>query len=191
MSNHGRFYEDEVIRRSWFNPEELLQSIGVQTGMTFMDIGCGDGFFTIIVAKMVGEKGTVYAVDTNADAIETLKKKAQTQGIANIIAIVANAESAVLCRKCADIIFFSMVLHDFENSSKVLKNAIQMIKPEGLLVDLDWKKLEMPFGPPYKIRLSEHEALTLIHDAGFKGKTSRHVGLYHYLLTATPRKTKE
>ena len=41
-----------------------------------------------------------------------------------------------------------MDLHDFNDPVKVLQNAKQMIKPNGQLIDLDWKKIEMPFGPP-------------------------------------------
>ena len=152
--------------------------------MTFMDIGCGDGFFSILAAKKVGEKGKVYAVDSDASGIEKLNSKAKTEGLKNIIAKVGSAEETVFCGKCADFVFFSMVLHDFSDPAKVLQNAKQMIKPAGRLVDLDWKKMDMPFGPPVKIRFSKEYASGLIEEAGFQIECVEDVGLYHYVINA-------
>src|SRR4030067_511676 len=107
MGCHGNFSLDETTRRSWYNPEAIL--VDLKAGMTFADIGCGDGYFAVLAAKKVGAKGKVYAMD----------------------------------------------LHDFRDPAKVLFNAKEMLKPSGLVVDLDWKKVSMPFGPPVSIRFSE------------------------------------
>ena len=127
MVCHGGFALDEATRRSWYTPEAILQDL--HSGMMFMDIGCGDGFFSILAAKKVGGKGKVYAVDSDASAIEKLNCKAKTEGLENIIAKVGAAEETVFCSKCADFVFYSMVLHDFADPAKVLQNAKQMIKP--------------------------------------------------------------
>ena len=108
--------------------------------MVFADIGCVDGFFSVLASKTVGAKGKVYAVDTDSSAIEKLKRKAQMEGLKNITAVVGKAEETVFCSKCADFVFYSMDLHDFHDPAKVLRNACEMIKADGLLVDLDWKK---------------------------------------------------
>jgi hypothetical protein len=77
-----------------------------------------------------------------------------------------------------------MDLHDFADPLKVLQNAKQMVKPSGLLIDLDWKKQEMPFGPPFSIRFSEEKASGLIEAAGFKVSDVKDAGPHHYLITA-------
>jgi hypothetical protein len=61
-----------------------------------------------------------------------------------------------------------------------------MMKPSGLLVDLDWKKLEMSFGPPERIRFSEQQAQNLMEQAGFKVESVKEAGRYHYVITAKP-----
>jgi ubiquinone/menaquinone biosynthesis C-methylase UbiE len=73
MVCHGGFALDGATRRSWYSPEAILQDL--HSGMTFMDIGCGDGFFSILAAKKIGEKGKVYAVDSDAFGIEKLSTK--------------------------------------------------------------------------------------------------------------------
>jgi ubiquinone/menaquinone biosynthesis C-methylase UbiE len=184
MTCHGGFALDEATRRSWYNPDDILQDL--RFGMTFADIGCGDGFFTILAAKKVGKKGRVYAVDVDASAIKKLNSKAEVEGLKNIIAKVGIGEETVFCNKCADFVFYSMVLHDFDDPLKVLKNAKKMIKANGRLIDLDWKKQEMPFGPPVKIRFSEENASNLMKNAGFQIDHIKAVGNYHYVVTGKP-----
>ena len=83
-------------------------------------------------------------------------------------------------------VFYSMDLHDFHDPVKVLQNARQMVKSNGQLIDLDWKKIEMPFGPPVAIRFSEEKASDLIRSAGFTVTGVKNVGPYHYVVTAKP-----
>jgi ubiquinone/menaquinone biosynthesis C-methylase UbiE len=182
---HGGFNLDESIRRSWYSPEAILESLG--EGMVFADVGCGDGFFTLLAAKKVGLKGKVYAVDIDAQAIGRLKDKAALLGLQNIATEVGSAEEAVFCSKCVDMVFYSMVLHDFSDPTCVLKNAWNILKPTGILIDLDWKKMQVPFGPPYEIRFSEDYASTLLQNAGFEVIDVKDVGAYHYVLDAKPK----
>ncbi|MBN1244003.1 class I SAM-dependent methyltransferase [Candidatus Bathyarchaeota archaeon] len=185
MSNHKHFGEGAI--RKWHHPEISLESIGLRSGMTFMDVGCGYGFFTIPAAQIVGEKGKVYAVDINASAIDQLKREAAEKGLKNIRADVGEAEETVFCDACADIVFYSTVLHDFREPAKVLHNAKKMIKPDGTLVNLDWKKKPMPFGPPVQIRFSEEQASNLIKQAGFTIESVKDVGDDFYIVTAKPQ----
>jgi ubiquinone/menaquinone biosynthesis C-methylase UbiE len=182
MGCHGGFSLDEATRRSWYNPDAILKDL--RFGMVFVDVGCGDGFFSILAAKKVGDKGRVYSVDIDPKAIEKLKKKAKAEGLVNITSVVGRAEDTVFCEQCADFVFYSMNLHDFADPEKVLQNAKQMIKPDGHLIDLDWKKQEMHFGPPFTIRFSEEQTFGLLRSAGFSVTNSQYAGPYHYIVIA-------
>ncbi len=183
----GYRYIEEAVRRRWHEPETTLKNIGLSAGMVFMDIGCGDGFFTIPAARIVGETGKVYAVDVKASAIERLKRKAAEESLKNINAVVGAAEETVFCNECADTVFYSSVLHDFKDPAKVLRNAKRMLKPSGKLVDLDWKKKSSVFGPPVQIRFSEEQAANLIKQAGFTIESMKDAGGNFYLVTAKPQ----
>jgi ubiquinone/menaquinone biosynthesis C-methylase UbiE len=162
--------------------------VGLRKGSTFVDIGCGKGFFTIPAAKLAGRNGKVYGVDVNAEAIDFLNKKANMAGLDNLTLKVGSAEETLLCEACADLVFFGIVLHDFDNVHEVLANARRMLKPSGLLADLDWKKEPMPFGPPLRIRFSEKDAVDIIEKADFKIESAKAIGQYNYLIVAR-RKT--
>jgi ubiquinone/menaquinone biosynthesis C-methylase UbiE len=191
MVCHGGFSLDEAKRRSWYNPEEVIADL--KEGDTFVDVGCGDGYFSILAAKKVGAKGKVYAVDRDPQGIEKLKSKAQTEGLSNIEAKAGKAEEVVFCKGCADMVFYSMDLHDFDDAAKVLQNAALMVKPSGLLVDLDWKKLGWEkqgaqVGPPEHIRFSQEHAAELIGAAGFTVQSAEEAGPFHYIIKAKLRR---
>jgi len=90
--------------------------------------------------------------------------------------VLGRAEDTVFCEACADIVFFGMVLHDFSDPAKVLRNAGRMLKADGRLVDLDWKKEPMELGPPTGIRFSEEEAIRRIEAARFRTEAVKDSG---------------
>jgi ubiquinone/menaquinone biosynthesis C-methylase UbiE len=171
----------------WHHPKLNLENVGLRAGMVFMDIGCSYGFFTIPAAQIVGEHGKVYAVDVSASAISRLKHEAAEKGLKNVTAKVGAAEETVFCEACADMVFYSIVLHDFRDPAKVLQNARQMLKPTGTLVNLDWKKKLMPIGPPVRIKFSEEQASSLIEQAGFTIESVKDLGSNFYIVVAKPK----
>jgi ubiquinone/menaquinone biosynthesis C-methylase UbiE len=175
---------DDHDRRKWQNPEAILSSIGLKSSFTFIDMGCGDGFFALPAARIVGKKGKVYGLDTNAESIARLKEQASREGLKNLYLTIGRAEETIICKSCADIIFVGMALHDFQDPSKVLENATSMARPTGRLVNLDWKKEPMELGPPLRIRFSQEMAVRLIEGAGFTVETVTDSGPYHYLVIA-------
>jgi ubiquinone/menaquinone biosynthesis C-methylase UbiE len=184
LSWHSVHHGDDVERRKWQNPEAILSKIGLKQGQTFIDVGCGDGFFAIPAARMVGVKGRVYAVDIDSDAIACLKQKAEKEGLTQITLQVGEAERVIFCEDCADFVFFGIVLHDFYDSSKVLVNARKMLKSSGCLVNVDWKKQQAKLGPPANIRLTQQEAAGLIEKAGFIVDCIEESGKEHYMVMA-------
>jgi ubiquinone/menaquinone biosynthesis C-methylase UbiE len=182
----GRFRHDDEARKQWQDPETILSDIGLGPGMAFADIGAGEGYFAIPAARKVGPSGKVYALDINADSIAQLLKTADAEGLGNVVARSGPGETTVLCESCADIVFFGIDLHDFADAQVVLQNARKTIKPDGKLVNLDWKKESMELGPPVEIRFNEATAVYLITEAGFVVESVTDHGPYHYMVIASP-----
>jgi ubiquinone/menaquinone biosynthesis C-methylase UbiE len=183
----NRFLNDEKERRKWQSPEAILAEIGVKGGFTFVDVGCGHGFFALPAARLVGNEGSVYGLDADWEAIRRLRVEAAKEKLRNLKLKAGMAEETIFCDSCADIVFFGIVLHDFRDPNKVLSNAKKMLKPTGRLIDLDWKKETMQLGPPLRIRFSERQASSIIERAGFSIDEVKKEGLYHYLIVATPK----
>src|SRR5665647_622919 len=173
-----QFRSDDTERRQWQDPEKILSSIGVEQGMVFVDIGCGDGYFALPAARKVGHRGKVYANDIDPGAIGRLHIQAEKEGLNHIFADVKAAEETMVCEECADRVFFGIDLHDFADAAVVLRNAKKMLRPSGLLIDLDWKDEPMLFGPPPEKRFSVEKAKNLITSAGFRIISVRESGPY-------------
>ena len=186
MNSRKRFLGEATMKK-WYHPQINLETFGLSAGMVFMDIGCGYGYFTIPAAQIVGEQGKVYAVDVSTSAINRLKREAAEKGLKNVTTKVGAAEETIFCEACADMVFYSIVLHDFRDPAKVLQNAKQMLKPTGTLVNLDWKKKLIPIGPPVRIKFSEEQASNLIKQAGFTIESVKDLGSNFYIVTAKPQ----
>lgn len=182
--NKRRFRADDPERKTWQDPDKIFSAIGLSAGMVFVDIGCGEGYFTLPAARTVGIGGKVLAADINPDAVAALWESAANEGIDNLSAEVKAAEETVFCEGCGDIVFFGIDLHDFADPQKVLRNARKMLKPSGKLIDLDWKDEPMDFGPPQEKRFSVHKAQGMIEAAGFRILSVQDAGPYHYLISA-------
>ena len=185
---HGkrRFRHDDEDRRQWQDPDAILAAIGLGPDMVFIDLGCGEGYFSLPAARIVGEKGRVFALDINPESIGNLETAAEQESLGNVTAMAGEGESTIFCEECADIVFFGIVLHDFADPAKVLRNARRMIKQTGKLINLDWKKEQTGLGPPVEIRFDEDTASRLISEAGFAVEVVTESGPCHYLITAKP-----
>jgi len=171
-------------RRQYQNPEDILAKIGLTSGMTFIDVGCGGGFFAMPAARIVGNTGKVIGFDVNIEGLEALKELAAKEGLYHVDVAAGSAEETVLCEKCADIIFFGLVVVHLQEPVKALVNAGKMLKTGGRAVVFDWKKKLTRQGPPMEQRLSEKQVTGFIEAAGMKPISVGETGPYHYVITA-------
>jgi len=80
----GGYFIDNRLRRLLHKPKKILGPY-LREGMAVMDFGCGMGFFSIPMAKMVGKGGTVIAADLQAKMLQVVRKRAERAGVAQTI----------------------------------------------------------------------------------------------------------
>jgi ubiquinone/menaquinone biosynthesis C-methylase UbiE len=73
---------DNFLRRIFQNPKKIVGEY-IKKRDTIIDLGCRPGFFSIDMAKMVGEKGKVYSVDLQREMLDKVKKKANRYHLSN------------------------------------------------------------------------------------------------------------
>jgi ubiquinone/menaquinone biosynthesis C-methylase UbiE len=169
-------------RKEWQDPQKIVTEIGVKEGMTVADLACGPGFFVVPLAKAVGEKGRIYAVDKSQVMLEYLKSNiARTKTNAEIVKIIeADVSKTSIPSSSCDIVFFANILHDLDNPEAFLNEAKRISKPHAILVDIDWKDVNNGFGPPLEVRMSETKAKTILADNGLFIQSNIDAGPYHY-----------
>jgi ubiquinone/menaquinone biosynthesis C-methylase UbiE len=124
------------IRKLRQNPTQILAPY-VKEGMTALDVGSAMGFFSLPMAKLVGEKGKVVAVDLQERMINSLIRRARKAGLSSIIdAYVCSANSLGL-EEFAGQIDFALafaVLHEFPAIPPALLEISHALKPGGILL---------------------------------------------------------
>ncbi len=162
-------------------PEALLRSLGLKEGNTFADVGCGPGFFTLPAAGVVGPAGVVYAIDTQQEMLESLKKRNPP---ANVVPIKSGDHSIPLEGSCADVALVAFALHEADDKTLFIGEVKRILVKGGTLAVLDWKKQVEEHGPPVEDRLTEAEAGALLEKAGFTSIETASLNGSHYRISA-------
>jgi len=113
-------------------PEKKLREIGIQPGWSVMDFGCGIGSYSLVAAKLVGEKGTVYAIDIKPAAANYVKTLAAKKGLTKIQTIITDCDTG-LASGVVDVVLLYDVFHDLEQPVKVMNELARVLKPGGIL----------------------------------------------------------
>ena len=69
---------------SFCDPKQTVLQLGLREGMKVGDFGAGSGHYALMAAKIVGDKGRVYAVDVQEDVLRALKSEASAKGLHNV-----------------------------------------------------------------------------------------------------------
>jgi len=115
------------------DPYKSLKAAGLKFGQKVLEIGCGPGFFTIPAAKIVGEKGVVYALDNHPLAIKSVQKKVKKEGRGNVETILSDAAKTELPDKSIDVTFLFGFVHHTGGLENILSELYRVLKPEGVL----------------------------------------------------------
>jgi ubiquinone/menaquinone biosynthesis C-methylase UbiE len=170
--------------RNMLDAVKILKDIGLDKGDRFLDAGCSDGYFSVAAAEIVGDGGRVYAFDVDSDALGRLQKEIDEKKLANIEAKLADVSRLLpLADESVDIVFISNVLHGLVangESERALKEVARVIKPQGKLAIVEFKKNETSMGPPLSIRLSPEDVEVLAKSYGFSKVAVKEAGPYHY-----------
>ncbi len=162
-------------------PWEFLLATGLSAGMTFADIGCGPGFFTLpgaeIVSGVEGGDGMVYALDTEQDMLVELKKQTH----AECIKIIQNKEESLpLEDSSVDYALLAYVLHELFDVPSFLKEIKRILKKNGIFVLIDWEAIQEEKGPPFADRISSKNTKELLIKAGFEVVEEKTLNPSHY-----------
>ena len=166
---------------------KVFAAINLQPDSVFLDLASGRGAYSIEAAKRIGSAGIIYAVDLWEQGIELLKQDSASHGFTNIKPLHCDAGQVPLPGQSIDVCLLATVLHDFieDNAAdRVLAELQRLMKQNGRLVVIEFKKIEGPPGPPLYIRMSPAEVEEKVKQCGFtaESKEALEVGKYNYLV---------
>ena len=148
---------DSGYRRRIQPPAQLIERSGIKKGMRVLDLGCGSGAFTPFVARAIGEKGKVYALDIQEDMLKQLENKLsrpENKNIKNIKLIEGNAYELPFDNGSLDLVYMVTVLQEIPDRNRALHEVKRVLKPGGILSvtelfpdpDYPWKSTTIKLG---------------------------------------------
>ncbi len=167
----------------FLDPESIVERFGIEEGMKIADFGCGAGYFTISLAEKTGPSGKVYALDILENALDSVRAKARVSGLENIETIRTNLEivgSSSLPDASQDIVLLANILFQSVKREDIFKEARRVLKKEGRLILIDWKKGTGGFGPPDNLRLDPAETQKTVPKQGFEFEGQLEAGTFHF-----------
>lgn len=170
---------DNPERRREMPPRETLEKFGLENvgGATFLDIGCGIGYFTIGAAEIL-EGGRVIGIDILDELLEHAWERADI--MENIEFRKSDEYEFPVEDESIDYALMANVLHEVEDKVKYLLEVKRVLKVKGELYVIEWDKKEMEQGPPVEHRLSRDEVKLLCEKAGFNEFIEVEVSKKHY-----------
>ena len=129
---------DNRIRRLLQNPQKILVNY-VKEGMTALDLGCGPGFFSVEMARMVGESGRVIAADLQEGMIQKLKNKIQGTEIEQRITLHICEEDKIGISEKVDFILAFYMVHEVPDQKKFFEEIKSLLKQSGKVLIVEPK----------------------------------------------------
>lgn len=124
---------DNPLRRLFHSPETLLSPY-VTPGMRVADIGCGMGYFTIGMAKLVGDGGRVFAVDLQERMLAITRKRARRAKIDGHIETRACLPDDVALPPALDFALAFWMVHEVPDRKRFFSQLAGILKPDGRLL---------------------------------------------------------
>jgi ubiquinone/menaquinone biosynthesis C-methylase UbiE len=155
---------DNPLRRRLQPPEATARRHGIEPGMAVLDVGPGNGTYTIAAAHTVGKSGSVTAIDIEPKIIERLQQRIQNEGIDNLEARVADAYELPFDDGSFDVITLIAVIGEIPDPIRAMNEFRRVLTPSGklvfseLLMDPDYSRAAtlQKWAEAAKFRLNEY-----------------------------------
>ena len=160
-----------LVRESRQREEDcrmLLEALAVEPGQTVCDMGCGNGFYTLELARRVGPRGRVYAVDIQPEMLRMLAERAAAEGLANIRPVLGTPIDPRLPANAVDMVLCVDVYHEFSHPDEMLARIRASLKPHGRLVLAEFRGEDpaVPIKPLHK--MTKQQLRAELEPAGFE-----------------------
>jgi ubiquinone/menaquinone biosynthesis C-methylase UbiE len=115
------------------SPDKKLIPFNIRKGQTVIDYGCGTGRYLKPASELVGETGTVYAVDIHELAIESAFRMIKRYNLKNVNPILTDGKSVNIPSQTADMVYAIDMFHMVKDSKMFLEELYRITKPEGVV----------------------------------------------------------
>lgn len=144
----GQSFSTEDARDRVGEAQQVLELAGVRPGMSVADVGAGEGYYTVRLARVVGPTGRVLAEDIVADVRDALTDRVQRESLDNVAVKLGTPDNPMLPAQSFDRVFLVHMYHEVQSPYAFLWHLRDGVKPEGLVVVVDSNRPTKRHGIP-------------------------------------------
>ena len=149
----GDTFSTEDARDRLGEAEQVMQLAGVRRGMWVADVGAGQGYYTVRLARVVGAQGRVLAEDIVPRVTDELSDRVQRERLDNVAVKLGTPDDPMLPAHTFDRIFLVHMYHEVTSPYAFLWHMREGLKPNGVVVVVDADRPTARHGmPPAQLR---------------------------------------
>lgn len=120
-------------------PAKLIKALDLKPGMVVADVGAGSGYYTFLMAPLVGDKGKVIASDIQQEMLDLIAARAKKEKVANVEGVKATETDPKLPADGVDLILMVDVYHEFSHPFEMTERMVAALKPGGRLAFVEFR----------------------------------------------------
>jgi ubiquinone/menaquinone biosynthesis C-methylase UbiE len=121
-------------------PSKMLAALKLKPGDVVADIGAGSGYHTFRMARLVGPKGKVLAVDIQPEMLALIRKRMKAERVTNVEPVRGTITDPKLPAAGIDLILMVDVYHEFSHPYEMTEAMVKALKPGGKLVFVEFRR---------------------------------------------------
>lgn len=166
---------DEAGRDAQNEAEQVMDFLQIAPGMTVADVGAGDGYFTVRLARRVGPEGRVVATDVVPEHLERLRARLTREGLSNVDLVLGKFDDPALPAGAVDVVLMVRMYHEIEQPYAFMWRLHDALKPGGAVAISERDRPTRDHGTPPRLLTCEIEAV------GYKAREMRDFGAIGYV----------
>ncbi len=172
---------DDTARAAWQKPAELVAALGLSPGQVVLDIGAGTGYFNGFLAEAVRPGGRVYAGDVEASLIDWMLKRAVREDTREVFPLLIPTD-APRVPESVNLVLICNTWHHIDDRIGYAGRIRKILKPGGRVCVVDFRKGEIPVGPPEEHRIDPERVIEEMYGGGLKLDRRLEILPYQYVL---------
>lgn len=170
----------------WPDPAGVLVKVGITSGMEVIDLCCGDGWFTLPLARLASH---TVAIDIDGNLLKEARIRLVRNGIEHCDLIEGNAYNiAEMVEHPVDFVFLANSFHGVSDKTRLSRAVRSVLKPQGCFAIINWharpreetQVLGKPRGPATELRMTPEATIAEVERSGLKLRHTVEVSPYHY-----------
>jgi ubiquinone/menaquinone biosynthesis C-methylase UbiE len=139
MTVHGASWLERESREAEQRPSDVFRAMGLKDGDVVADLGCGTGWFARRMARAVGPRGKVYAVDVQPEMLDLVRGYVAAEGVSGVEAVLGTETDPRLAPGSLDWILMVDVYHEFQKPGPMLEAIRRSLKPSGKVALIEYR----------------------------------------------------